>query len=651
MNAPPPALQDALAHHRAGRLAEAEAAYRLVLDAEPDQPDALNLFGVLCIQKGAPEQGVESISRAAALRPDEPSILVNLGTALLEIGEPAQATEHLRRALSLAPDNMDAVYNLANALYQAGEAAEAETLFHQIITAEPNFPPAHNNMALCLLARGAEDAAVASLQRALKLDPSYVEARGNMGATLFRLGRYEEAGPHLEQALALHPDYADAHNHMGALLTALERYDEAQKHLETALRLSPGDPEIHLNIGNLHGDRNELAEAEASYRRALDLAPNSAAAHNNLGGVLNRQGAHEEALPHLTEALRLRPDHAGTWNNLGLALRDAGRYDEALDAYDRALAIDPDEHDARLGRGFVHLLHGRFAEGWADYGARENMVGTEEVYHRTPLDGDLSGRHALVDKEQGLGDELFFLRFLPGLRAHGAHVSYRPDPRLADMLSRAGIADDIVAADTPESPFDLRVSVGDLPCLLGATETPQSIHLKPTPEITQETARRLESLGPPPYLAVTWRAGIKRKERNLFKESPLEGIAAALRGTKATVLAVQRAPEPGEIEAFAEKLGRPVHDLTALNADLEAMLALMAAVDVYVCVSNTNVHLRTAGGRLSHVLVPNPPEFRWMADGPSSPWFPETPVYRQKPDGDWSGALGALADDLIKVLG
>ncbi len=91
--------------------------------------------------------------------------------------------------------------------------------------------------------------------------------------------------------------------------------------------------------------------------------------------------------------------------------------------------------------------------------------------------------------------------------------------------------------------------------------------------------------------------------------------------------------------------------MTSLNDDLEDMLAVLALMDEYVTVSNTNVHLRAGAGRTSRVLVPNPPEYRWMAEGTESPWFPGCKLYRQKVDGAWDEALAALARDLEEALG
>jgi hypothetical protein len=124
-----------------------------------------------------------------------------------------------------------------------------------------------------------------------------------------------------------------------------------------------------------------------------------------------------------------------------------------------------------------------------------------------------------------------------------------------------------------------------------------------------------------------------------------------VRGISATLLALQRNPQPGEIGQLAADLGEPVHDLSALNEDLEAMLALLALIDDYVGVSNTNMHLRAGAGRIARVLVPCPAEWRWMAEGDESPWFPGFRVYRQNPDGDWKAALGRLRGDLLAAFG
>ena len=195
-------------------------------------------------------------------------------------------------------------------------------------------------------------------------------------------------------------------------------------------------------------------------------------------------------------------------------------------------------------------------------------------------------------------------------------------------------------------------SVGDLPRLLGMERTdqaPSAVTLTPLPAHVEALRRHLTALGPPPYLGITWRGGTTKKNA-LYKEIPLAKLATGFRNTHATMVILQRNPLPHEVEAFSQTLGRPVHDFSVLNENLEQMLALLAVIDDYVGVSNANMHLRAAVGRTARVLVPAPPEWRWMAEGKESPWFPGFSVYRQGYDGNWDGALRELENDLRRSL-
>jgi hypothetical protein len=162
----------------------------------------------------------------------------------------------------------------------------------------------------------------------------------------------------------------------------------------------------------------------------------------------------------------------------------------------------------------------------------------------------------------------------------------------------------------------------------------------------------LQSFGPPPYLAVTWRGGTKRIGQKAWryqvqtKEVPLEVLADGVRDFAGTIISLQRNPEAGDTERFAELTGKPVHDASAINADLEDMLALLSHLKEYVGVSNANMHLLAGLDGRARVLIPNPAEWRWMAQGRTSPWFPRFTVYRQSTDLTWDEAVVQLRADL-----
>ena len=298
-----------------------------------------------------------------------------------------------------------------------------------------------------------------------------------------------------------------------------------------------------------------------------------------------------------------------------------------------------------------------------------------------------AGRHICVVREQGLGDEIYFLRFAPALHAAGARVTYCASGKIRGLLTRMPSISHVLEDITPPADADAIILAGDLPHALGtlpssplppvATDrpvgravdfacriavrigvfwppVPPPLPLTPLADRLEEMRARLAQIGPPPYLGLTWRGGTSPSEQRaviwtLYKEIGIAPLAAALSGAPGTFIALQRNPEPGEIDALSSALRRPVHDFSALNEDLEGMLALLALLDDYIGVSNTNMHLRAGVGKTARVLVPSPPDWRWMMNhARTSPWFPGFTVYRQSLQGDWNIALAELERDLGK---
>jgi hypothetical protein len=271
------------------------------------------------------------------------------------------------------------------------------------------------------------------------------------------------------------------------------------------------------------------------------------------------------------------------------------------------------------------------------------------------------------------------------LHLRGARISYRASDKLGGLLRGADFIHELLVEDAPLPEADASILLGDLPHALMALPfsrlprgrlepahpalpqfaqrvaiffppLPPTIRLMPEAARVRELGETLRMLGDPPYIGVTWRGGTPPGEQTgqgwrLFKEIPLEKLARAIAPVSGTVVSIQRNPKETENSLLSGLAGKPVHDLSKLNADLESMLALLALLDDYVGVSNTNMHLRAAVGRTARVLVPRPVDWRWMISGNESPWFPGFRVYRQGPDGGWETTLGRLRGDLLAAIG
>ena len=428
------------------------------------------------------------------------------------------------------------------------------------------------------------------------------------------------------------------------------RIAEAERGYAQVLAANPANAVATHYLGLIDWTRGDLARAEERMRASIASDPKVPDFHNNLGLLLRDTGRAAQAIACFRAAPESDPAWIEAYSNLALAFEAAGRWDEAIAAYREALAREPRFAVAHQNLARALLTCGDYREGWLEYRWRLLAQGIEKSPPDTAaarLPADLSRRDFVLLAEQGLGDVLFFLRFAPELARRGARLAFRGEPRLHAILERANTFALGVASEAFAAPGLEAIRVGDLPYLLGntaAAQAPPPLALAPRPENLARMRSALEACGSAPYTALTWRAGLASvgPSRTQLKEVGLAKLGESLRGARSTWISVQRLPREGELEARSNAIGAPVHDFSACNGTLEDMLALMALVDRYAGVSNANSYLRAGVGMPMEILVAHPPEWRWLAEGSRSAWFPGARLFRQRVDGDWSEALRAL---------
>lgn len=309
-------LTEALAHHQAGRLAEAEAGYRRVLAEEPDNMDALHFLGALAHQAGRHAVALVLIGRAIDVNPGIADFHASLGTALKALGRLPEAAESYARALQIDADHPDALNNLGTVRTAQGRHADAEGCFRRALARNPDFPEALNNLGNALMGLGTLGAAEESFRRALDLRPDYLDAHLNLGNVLTARGRVDEGILSYRRALALGPDLPEAHASLANALVAAGRLDEAEAHARRAVAAEPGRAAHYLTLSNVLRAQSRVVEALVACRQALTLDPDSADGHATLGNALTGHGKPEEAVESYRRALALRPDLAKARSNL-----------------------------------------------------------------------------------------------------------------------------------------------------------------------------------------------------------------------------------------------------------------------------------------------------------------------------------------------
>ncbi|MFC0135689.1 O-linked N-acetylglucosamine transferase, SPINDLY family protein, partial [Massilia eurypsychrophila] len=240
----PLSLEDAIAHHRAGRLQQAEAAYA----ALPDSPDALHLLGVIASQQGDNAVAVQRITGAIGINPGQAAYHCNLGAAYQALHRHDEAIASYRQALALKPDFALAHNNLGNALNELGRPEEAIASFHRALAANPDYADAHSNLGSLFKALGRNDEAVTSYRQAIAIDPGLAEAHFNLGNVLHVQMHLNAAIDSFLAALAIRPEMHVAHNNLGLVLKDIGKLDDALTCFENALVLAPDYPSAHSNL-------------------------------------------------------------------------------------------------------------------------------------------------------------------------------------------------------------------------------------------------------------------------------------------------------------------------------------------------------------------------------------------------------------------
>lgn len=372
---------DAVGHHQAGRLAEAERLYRSALTINPRHDDSLHLLGVIASQSGRHDVAVELIRKAIAINGRAAGYHFNLALALRHLNRLDEAAAIWRKCLTLEPGDTGVLCHLADCLRDLGKLDEAVACWRRAIALNPSLPDALTNLGAALRELGDCDGAVLHHRRALELRPDLAEAHNNLGNAFLDLGRLGEAAAAFGRALALRPDFAEASANLGIILQRQGRLDEAVTCHRRALAANPEIAQAHSNLGSALLDLGQLAEATACLRRAIDLQPDLAEAHDNLGSALQESGLADESEACHRRAISLCPDFAEAHNNLGFALHRQGRLAEAQACFARAAALAPD--DGAFYRS--QMFNAAYRDDLGDSAMAALHVAVGDAYARPPV--------------------------------------------------------------------------------------------------------------------------------------------------------------------------------------------------------------------------------------------------------------------------
>ncbi len=626
---------------QAGRLGEAEAACRAILERKPGDAQALHLLGLVLAQSGRREEGLALLDRSIVGAMRNAAFLANRARVLADLGRTQDAERDLRKALSIDPSFHAAYTQLGRVLRVLGRFDEATAAFRRALAIEPRGADARVGLGNVLRDRGDRQGALAAYDEALALRPGDATALYNRAALRLDLGESERALEGFREVLARDPRHAPALNNLGVALRNLGRHDEALQVFESAVAADPGSAAALNNLGLALKHAGRGSEAIERYSQAVKVQPGFAQALVNWGNALRDEGELAGAWSILTRALEQGPALPEGLNNAAGVAVELGRFDEARRLYERAAALRSQYPDPRFGIAQLDLREQRFAAGWDGYELRFETSppqATRKAPALLPLTPMNLGsrRRVAVWSEQGVGDQILFSTLLPELERAGIGAVVEVDPRLLAMYRRGLPAMEFTApadADTAFASCDAQVAIGSLPRLfrrdLASFASQPRALLTPDPARVEEMRSRL---GEGRWIAISWRSLQKGDRRALAerKSIPLERFARFAEETGARLLDLQYGDVSAERAAFQEKHPGVLVRFEDLDtyADLEGIAAAMQACERVVTASNANAHIAGAIGKPTTLAYLGTAPFHYWVPGADghSLWYPSVEV-------------------------
>lgn len=448
----------------------------------------------------------------------------------------------------------------------------------------------------------------------------------------------------------------DARLHVIAGLCLLQggQPGAAEPHLRHALQLDPRNVDAAINLGVLLAGRGQPDEAERCYRQGLQCEPAHVLGLLNLGDLLARSGRDGEAERCFAAAVAARPGFAGAHHALAHLRAALGRWDEAEAGYRAALQADPDDLRSRYNLACLLLARGRYEEGWALHEVRTTPSFPLRDTRPPPVDaprwtgGPLAGRRLLVWPEQGLGDEIQFARYLAARDwAPGAHLTLACRPALLGLFAASGLADEVLASNNPalrERRFDAWTYAMSLPWHAGTrldtVPAPRPYLRAPAEHAARWQARLPAADGGSLRVGLVWKGApghANDRHRSLPGLAALRPLWQA--DPRLHFVALQKGA--GEDEAREPPAGQPLRPLGGAIEDFADSAAIVARLDLVICVDTAIAHLAGALGTPCWALLPaTDTDWRWLLDRDDSPWYPGVlRLFRQRRAGDWPDVI------------
>jgi tetratricopeptide (TPR) repeat protein len=596
-----------------GDLAGAEPLFSQILEQCPEDAEVMRRLAEIALEQGRYARAAELLGCVTVALPDHPTVLFDLGRAHVGLKRAPDALACLERALVLAPNSAGIYRYLSDAHF----------------------------------AQGRFDLALENAEIAVRLDPHDAAAHASMGNAWLEMHRYDQALACYDQSLAINPDNWQAHANRGMGLMLLGRLPEAKAALTFANALRPMQPEVALPLAAVLIDLGEYQDADLILNKLSAMMPQNPKVLLYVGINASEQGDTKSAAAALIKALSQDDRNPDIQIRLADTLVKEGKTANALLLIDQFI----DKSDAPLPlyaeKARTALLAGKLDEGFAAIEAMQSHVGTHLA---APLwDGsDLTGKTILLYSQLGLGELNVLVRYARAVKQRGATVLVECTPPIHALVSAMDAVDGCALPGEARPTVDCHCPLERLPELLGMSpeEISQEPYLSPAPALVEKWTSRLADIDKV-KVGIMWRKEPDRRP-NIYRSVPLSAFAPLVEIEGVQLISLQTHCGLDELERW-ELRGAVYHQTELENAHMDARLACLAALDLFITADTLTAQVASAAGLPAWILLGPGPEWYYGADGDRSIWLPSARLFRQSDIGKWDDVMAKVVSELRAV--
>ena len=633
-------------------------------------------------------------------------VLYFLAVVKSKLGDFKSAIPLFEEVVKIKREHTEAYYNLALCLQNLNRDEEALKNYKKVIELNPFLSEAHNNIAIIYKNMNKYDEAEKAFMMAVKVKPDNYSAMSNLSGLsinkdkskeyqeafeLFQRKEFSAAKNIIVRLLGKVPDNLHLLKSLGIINYNLNEFEESVECYKKIIKLNENDSEAQYSLGVCYQslDNNDLALKQ--YKKAIELNPEYLEAHNNLGLLYSSLKNYEEAENCFYTVLKYKPSYFNSIINLGTIRLHKDDYDKALEYFDKALKISVDENNnagksvAYCNIGFVHLrrknldkaieyfdigidlepesvlahynkaeallMLGRFEEGWKEYEWRQGRKDFGKRKFNKPLkpEYDLKGKKVLVYAEQGLGDAIQFVRYLPMLKEKGCYLIFECGKEFREILS-PDYYDEIIEKNLvkpPEIEFDYELPLLSLPAYFNTNvnNIPDQVpYLNVNKDLIEKWSKIVcdnEKI----KIGIVW-AGSPIHPNDRHRSVKLQQFLPLLSVEGTHFYSIQRGFAATQVKDYQLFLT----NMDEFMGSFSDFTAVVKNLDLVITVDTSAAHLAGALGKETWVLLSYLPDWRWLLEGNRSQWYPTIKLYRQQKIGDWNSVFLELKKDLVSFV-